>query len=270
MKPHSSLLILSIAALLPCASFAVDFAPAKLSYRSAVFIISSGAYPFGNIGGYRTFFSPSTYNAVGLSSNILGTQAGNYTWTKTGPNTGTMTGTTNGLLGTFPSTFVFSSPSTATYYGTSTYYGGYESGTMVMESIGAASAGLVNFSVRAQIPNGSQAIPGLLIDSPTRCLVRVAGPALAAYGVSGTLPNPRFTVYSGQTPIASNDDWSSTGANQTACQTAVTATGAFPFAPGSNDAALVLDLNAGAYTVVVTGATGTSGEVLLEVYRVPQ
>jgi hypothetical protein len=46
----------------------------------------------------------------------------------------------------------------------------------------------------------------------------------------------------------------------------VAATGAFAFAPGSADAAVVLTLPAGSYTAHVDGGTG---ETLVEVYRVP-
>jgi hypothetical protein len=164
---------------------------------------------------------------------------------------------------------VFTSPTTASYSIASVL--GNQTGTFVLENVtvvggGGTGGGMLNMSVRAVVPNGSQIIPGLVLESATRVLVRVGGPALAAFGVSGTLPNPKLSVFSGSNVIASNDDWSS---NQSAVLDAGTKAGAFPFATGSRDAAIVLDLNAGSYTFVVTGDAGTSGEVLLEVYRVP-
>ena len=131
-------------------------------------------------------------------------------------------------------------------------------------------AGLSNMSVRTVVPANGQVIPGLVLDSPTRVLVRVAGPALAAFGVAGTLPNPKLTVMSTTGMVGTNDDWAALAANQTEVSDAAAKTGAFAFAPGSADAAVVLDLAAGSYTCLITGAPGTTGEVILEVYRVPR
>jgi hypothetical protein len=76
------------------------------------------------------------------------------------------------------------------------------------------------------------------------------------------MPDPKFSVYQGNTKIAENDDW--TAAN---IGNAFTATGAFNLPAGSKDAALVTDLAAGQnYTVQVTNASGTGGIVLIEVY----
>ena len=102
-------------------------------------------------------------------------------------------------------------------------------------------------------------------------VIRVAGPALAAFGVPGTLANPKFSVRasSDSSLIAANDDWTSTTSNQAAVQTAQSSTGAFPFPVGSRDAAVVLDLPRGGYTAAITGDAGTSGEVIMEVYLVP-
>jgi hypothetical protein len=46
-------------------------------------------------------------------------------------------------------------------------------------------------------------------------------------------------------------------------------TGAFPLPAGSKDAALVVTLSPGAYTAQVSGAAGTTGTALVEVYEVP-
>jgi hypothetical protein len=45
--------------------------------------------------------------------------------------------------------------------------------------------------------------------------------------------------------------------------------GAFAYAAGSTDAALIVNLPPGAYTAEVTGVGGTSGVSLVEVYEVP-
>ena len=70
--------------------------------------------------------------------------------------------------------------------------------------------------------------------------------------------------------ITAIDDWSSTVSGYDSVHEAELKTGAFPFVFGSRDAAIVLDLNAGNYTCIITGDPGTSGEVLVEVYRVPR
>jgi len=125
--------------------------------------------------------------------------------------------------------------------------------------------GLVNMSIRVET-TGSPIIPGLVVDTPTKVLIRVAGPSLTQFGVQRVLSNPKITVYSAGRPIGENDDWES---NRAAVIDASSRAGAFPFLSGSKDAALVVDLPAGAYTCVVTGDPGSTGEVILEVYKVP-
>jgi hypothetical protein len=65
--------------------------------------------------------------------------------------------------------------------------------------------------------------------------------------------------------IASNDDWSSD--NSAALSASFAASGAFPFASGSKDAALLVDLQPNAnYTIQVSGFGGSTGLALVEVY----
>lgn len=45
--------------------------------------------------------------------------------------------------------------------------------------------------------------------------------------------------------------------------------GAFALAEGSRDSAMLVSLSPGAYTVQMSGANGTSGLALVEVYEVP-
>ncbi len=45
-------------------------------------------------------------------------------------------------------------------------------------------------------------------------------------------------------------------------------TGAFPLGVGSSDAALVVDLEPGSYTAVVSGEDGETGIALLEIYLI--
>lgn len=124
---------------------------------------------------------------------------------------------------------------------------------------------LVNVATRAFVGRDEQVlIGGFVVQGarPKRLLVRGAGPALRAFGVTGALRDPVVRVFAGATPLAENDNWTGDVA------TAVTATGAFPFAAGSADAALVASFAPGAYTAVVEGVAGETGVGLMEVYDV--
>ena len=148
--------------------------------------------------------------------------------------------------------------------------GSVDGATVNISAPSAASntKGLINLSVRAQVPADGQIIPGIVLDSPTQVLIRVSGPSLKMFKVDGYLLDPKLTLYdSSGKMIEFNDDWGSRAAEIIAANSAA---GAFPFmADNSKDAAMVVNLAAGAYTCLVTGDKGTTGEVLLEVYRLP-
>ncbi len=136
---------------------------------------------------------------------------------------------------------------------------------------GQPPSGVVNISARSFVGIGAQApIPGFVIsgDGPRTVLVRAVGPALADYGVQGALPDPRLTVFSGDIQLFGNDDW---GSEADAEETAAAAglVGAFELPDGSKDAAMVVTLAPGAYTMVVDDAAGATGIALVEVYLVP-
>ncbi|MEO6244979.1 MAG: YHYH protein, partial [Opitutaceae bacterium] len=138
------------------------------------------------------------------------------------------------------------------------------------DSTTSPTATLINASTRAFVGTGeSVLIPGFVISGTgsVRLLIRAAGPALTPLGVSGALADPQITLYSGPTPIATNDNWSSAG-NAVQVAAAATSSGAFAFASGSKDAALLVDLGAGNYTAAVNGAGGTTGTALIELYVV--
>ncbi len=69
-----------------------------------------------------------------------------------------------------------------------------------------------------------------------------------------------------QTQIGGNDDWGGGAALANAFKSVA----AFDLPPGgSPDAALVVTLNPGGYTVRVTGKNGTTGVALVEIYELP-
>ena len=111
-------------------------------------------------------------------------------------------------------------------------------------------------------------IAGFVLEGngPKTVLIRGLGPELALRGVQGILTDPKITVYRGSNVVGTNDDW---GGSQELKET-FTAVGAEQLASNtSKDAALLVTLNPGAYTVHVTGAAGTTGVALVEIFDVP-
>jgi len=139
------------------------------------------------------------------------------------------------------------------------------------ENIAAGERAMINISTRARVGTGQDIlIAGLVISGeiPKRVLVRGIGSALAGFGVPGVLVDPQLKIFQGNTIVAANDNWSSDPAASSAAQ-AASASGAFPLAPGSRDAALLLNLAPGAYTVQISGVGGGTGNALVEIYEVP-
>jgi hypothetical protein len=98
-------------------------------------------------------------------------------------------------------------------------------------------------------------------------LIRAIGPSLTAFGLSGLMPDPELTLFSGTVAINSNDNWGSPPGNQAAVTAADLLTFAFPLTnPASDDAALVTSLASQGYSVQVTGNSQTPGTVLAEIY----
>jgi LCCL domain-containing protein/putative Ig domain-containing protein len=138
---------------------------------------------------------------------------------------------------------------------------------------GTSTSKLVNVSVRGPTATGADVLTlGLVLGGTGQrsLLVRGAGPALAAFGVTGALPDPRLQIVdSQQRAILANDDWGSADfVNELAIATNYV--GAFAFGAGSKDAATLSLVDPGAYTVQVSGAAAApTGEALVEVYEVP-
>lgn len=131
---------------------------------------------------------------------------------------------------------------------------------------------LVNLSSRLVVGEGaSVAIPGIVVSGtvPRKLLIRAVGPALGAFGVAGFLPDPALTLTTPTgTVVATNNDWSaSPNAAELVATTAQV--GAFALSAGSKDSALLVTVPPGNYTAQVTGAPGTSGVALVEIYEVP-
>lgn len=132
-----------------------------------------------------------------------------------------------------------------------------------------ATSRLVNISTRGFVgTGGSIMIPGVVVSQTgRRLLIRGIGPGIDAFVNSPVLPDPVVQVVDNAgNVIFENDDWGSV-ATSPAVAAAFTATSAFGIADGSGDAALVIDLPPGLFTVLVTGKDGATGVALVEVYE---
>jgi hypothetical protein len=124
---------------------------------------------------------------------------------------------------------------------------------------------LSGVSIRAQLSSNQEilsagfSVRGIGVK---RLLIRASGPALGDVGVSSFAVNPRLEIFDpARRMIAENDDWL---VDMSAVFSAV---GAFPWRPGSADAAAQVTIPIGSGTVQVK-STGP-GVVLIEVLAVP-
>lgn len=130
-----------------------------------------------------------------------------------------------------------------------------------------ARGNLINVSTRAIIGTDErQMIGGFIVEGPAKTvLVRSMGPSLIPppFNLTGALVDPKIEVIPlGQSvAIAANDDYVTS-----ADLAAIRATG---FAPAdSREPAVLLTLNPGGYTALVSGKGGATGIGLVEVYEV--
>jgi hypothetical protein len=131
---------------------------------------------------------------------------------------------------------------------------------------------LVNLSCRALVGAGaSQLIVGFTVSPGSAgtepLLIRASGPALASFGVAGTLADPQLTLNSTSGVIAADNGW----AGDTQVASAAASVGAFPWTvPTSHDSGLVQSLPGGGYTAQIAGSSGDTGVALAEVYDATQ
>jgi hypothetical protein len=126
---------------------------------------------------------------------------------------------------------------------------------------------LVNIASRGVVSSSDLMIAGFVITgaSSKSVMIRATGPALAAFGVAGTVPNPKLELYRGTTKIQENDDWS-LAINAADIVSTASRTGAFPLTAASADAVILTPLEPGGYTAQVSSVTGATGVALVEVY----
>ena len=131
---------------------------------------------------------------------------------------------------------------------------------------------LANISTRAFVQTGDDVMIGGFIVAggvSKRVIVRAIGPELTHYGVPNALADPTLELHDGTGAlIASNDNWVRTiiGGIITANQLRELLDSGY--APTDlNESAIIADLPAGNYTMIVRGVNNTTGVALVEVYE---
>lgn len=147
-----------------------------------------------------------------------------------------------------------------------------QSGVALLEVYDADNIGedspashLTNVSIRGAVGDGDRTLTaGFVIEGNViaHLLLRGVGPGLANWEVATAVSDPRITLFSQSGPLASNDDWE----NSTTMNNAVAEAGAFTLSSDSADAAMVVDLPPGVYTLQLHADANDTGEALLEVY----
>jgi hypothetical protein len=135
---------------------------------------------------------------------------------------------------------------------------------------------LVNMSSLGFVGTGSDvSVVGFVLgpEGSRTLLLRAIGPTLAAppFGLAGMLEDPSFAIYrhgAGSAALVfACDDWPG-GTDAALLADTARKAGAFPLLSGSRDAAAVVTLPAGVYTIVVRGAGEETGRALIEIYTV--
>lgn len=127
---------------------------------------------------------------------------------------------------------------------------------------------LTHVSARTQVRGGTDSIMADFTvggAAAKTLLIRAIGPTLGAFGVTSALADPRVELLRGATLLRSNDNWG----GDTMVASAAAQVGAFPLEVTSRDAALVVLLQPGSYTVRVGGVADSAGVALVEIYEIP-
>jgi hypothetical protein len=133
-----------------------------------------------------------------------------------------------------------------------------------------ANGRTANLALRGRVSPGNPLVAGFVLEGAARkrLLVRAVGPTLTELGAPAALADPVLAIHSASGPVAANDRWN---ADEQGAKVAAAAAwvGAFPLLAESEDAATLVILPAGVYTVEVKGKEDASGAVWLEIFEVP-
>ncbi len=131
------------------------------------------------------------------------------------------------------------------------------------------STRLVNVSMRGPVGVGANVmIAGFVIEGskPKRLLLRGIGKGLeSVFGLEGTLPDASMMLFSGVNMVAQNSTWDASPEVEQITAAGLAA-GAFELIAEDSDAAMVVWLEPGVYTLWIFGENGESGTGLAEIY----
>lgn len=147
--------------------------------------------------------------------------------------------------------------------------GGGEDGMItedtVVSIVRGSSSKAVNLSSRSDVTTSSPITAGFVIggSQAQTVLIRAAGPSLAAFGVPNPLSNVQLQLFqAGGTEPLVTSQVVTTQAKELAVEV-----GAFTLTEGAEDATIVAVLAPGAYTAIVSGVDGATGNSIVEIYE---
>ena len=115
---------------------------------------------------------------------------------------------------------------------------------------------IINLSTRGRVIPGVENLTGgfVIREQNADVLVKALGPTLGDRGVPDILSNPKLTLYSGQTAIATNDSWQGGSCAGSGLE------------PGyAVEPCIRTTLAPGAYTAIVTSANGSAGTAIVSI-----
>jgi hypothetical protein len=129
----------------------------------------------------------------------------------------------------------------------------------------------MNISTRGSVGSGDdQLIAGFNVHGTAarRLLIRAVGTGLTKFGLSHVLAAPQIALFDKFGPRRSAGKWTQE-VNSSEIVTAGAVAGAFQLDDNSADAAMLVTLTPGSYTVQVSGVNNGTGVALVEVYDLP-
>ena len=238
------LLLLQRTPALRLAAAAGEFVtPTRIgSLLKAVFTASASLGAVHSLAGATTLTTTQTSpvsatigTALQLGFAITGSKSPAASWTVSGsvpPGLTFTGGVTGGTINV----------ANLTLSGTPTAVGSYTFSLRGWEKVNAGPAGSITYSYTINVGGG----------------VTVAAPVITTQPASQAATTGTSVTFT----VAANDNWGSSAT----LQAAFAAAGAFALPAGSNDAAVLVRLPPGGYTVVVSGVGNTTGVALVEVY----
>ncbi len=147
---------------------------------------------------------------------------------------------------------------------------GPDSGIALVEIYDAdatRSSKLVNVSARVHLGSGADVLIAGFSVSPGAAktlLIRGIGSTLKLYGITDAVTRPRIKLFrqSDGAVLSAAEGWTDTSEMAQAFQRV----GAFPLQAGTGDAAMLVTVDPGLYTVQLSNLDGTAGVGLIEIY----